>query len=63
MRVLGIFSRDISSPVTLDPYREMEKPQGLHGKERCSFLGVVQAKGERELEIRIVVRLRKLRAT
>jgi hypothetical protein len=41
----------------------MEQPQGLHGRERCSFLGVVQAEGERELEIRIVVRLGNLRAT
>jgi hypothetical protein len=31
----------------------MEQPQGLHGRERCSFLGVVQAEGEREMEIRI----------
>jgi len=29
----------------------MEKPQGLHGRERCSFLGVVQAEEEREMEI------------
>jgi hypothetical protein len=41
----------------------MEWPQGLHGRERCSFLGVVQAEGEREIEIRIVVRLGKLRNT
>jgi hypothetical protein len=47
----------------MDPWREMEQPQGLHGRERCSFLGVVQAEGERELEIRIVVRLGNLRAT
>jgi hypothetical protein len=31
----------------------MEQPQGLHGRERCSFLGVVKAKREREIEIRI----------
>ena len=31
----------------------MEQPRGLHGKERCSFLGVVQGEGEREMEIRI----------
>ena len=41
----------------------MEQPQGLHGKERCSFLRVVQVEGGRELEIRIVVRLGNLRAT
>jgi hypothetical protein len=29
----------------------MEQPQGLHGRERCSFLRVVQAEGERKLEI------------
>jgi hypothetical protein len=47
----------------MDPLREMEQPQGLHGRERCSFLGVVQAEGERELEIRIAMRLGNLRAT
>jgi hypothetical protein len=41
----------------------MEQPQGIHGKERCSFLGVVQAEGEREMEIRIAVRLENLRDT
>jgi hypothetical protein len=41
----------------------MEQPQGLHGRERCSFLGVVQAERERELGIRIVVRLGNLRDT
>jgi hypothetical protein len=29
------------------------QPEGLHGRERCSFLWVVQAEGERELEIQI----------
>jgi hypothetical protein len=37
----------------------MEQPQGLHGKERCSFHGVGQAEGEREMEIRNAVRLGK----
>ena len=41
----------------------MEQPQGLHGRESYSFLGVVQTEGERELEIRIVVSLGNLRAT
>jgi hypothetical protein len=27
--------------------------EGLHGRERCSFLWVVQAKGERELQIQV----------
>jgi hypothetical protein len=31
----------------------MGQPEGLHGRERCSFLWVVQAEGERELEIQI----------
>ena len=31
----------------------MEQREGLYGRERCSFLWVVQAEGERELEIRI----------
>jgi len=33
----------------------MEQPEGLHGRERGSFLWVVQANGEREMEIRIDV--------
>jgi hypothetical protein len=41
----------------------MEQSQGLHGRERCSFLGVVHAEGETELEIRIVVRLGNMRVT
>jgi hypothetical protein len=28
----------------------MEQPEGLHGRERCSFLWVVQDDGEREME-------------
>ena len=40
----------------------MEQPQGLHGRESCSFLGVLQDEGEREMEISIVVRLGNLRA-
>jgi hypothetical protein len=31
----------------------MEQLEGLHGIERCSFLWVVQAEGERDLEIKI----------
>jgi hypothetical protein len=31
----------------------MEQLQGLHGIEKCSFLGVVQTEGGREMEIRI----------
>jgi hypothetical protein len=38
----------------------MEQPQGLHGRERCSFLGVVKAKREREIEIRICCEVGKL---
>jgi len=38
----------------------MEQPGGLHGIEMCSFLWVVQAEGEREMEIRIDVWLGKL---
>jgi hypothetical protein len=37
----------------------MEQPEGLHGRERGSFLWVVQDEGEREMEIRIVVWLGK----
>jgi hypothetical protein len=40
----------------------MEQPEGLHGTERGSFLWVVQAERERELEIRIFVELGNLRA-
>jgi hypothetical protein len=31
----------------------MEQPEGMHGRERGSFLWVMQAEGEREMEIRI----------
>jgi hypothetical protein len=38
----------------------MEKPKGLDGRERGSFIWVVQDEGEGELEIRIVVWMGKL---
>jgi hypothetical protein len=38
----------------------MEHPEGMHGREMCSFLWVVQAKGVREIEIRICCALGKL---
>jgi hypothetical protein len=37
----------------------MEQTQGLNGRERCSFLGVVQDEGERDLEIRIFFKVGK----
>ena len=40
----------------------MEQPEGLHGRERGSFLWVVQDEAKREMEIRIVVELGNLRS-
>jgi hypothetical protein len=37
----------------------MGNPEGMHGREMGSFLWFVHAKGEREMEIRIVVWLGK----
>jgi len=34
-------SRDISLPIALYPWREMEHPEGVHGRERFSFLWAV----------------------
>ena len=39
--------------ITLEPQREMRQCEGLHGREKCFLLLVVQTKGEREVEIQI----------
>jgi hypothetical protein len=41
LRILGVSNMEISLPITLDPWREMEQPEGMHGRERGSFIWVV----------------------
>jgi hypothetical protein len=60
LRILGVSIMLISLPVALDPWREMEQPRGLHCKERGSFIWVMEAEEEREMEIRIVLWLGKV---
>jgi hypothetical protein len=41
LRILGVSNMDIFLPIALEPWRETKHYEGLHGRERGSFLWVV----------------------
>jgi hypothetical protein len=46
LRILVVYIIVIFWLVALDPWREMEQSEGMHGREMGSFLLVVKDEGE-----------------